>query len=510
MADPTFRTSTATSFAHLYAEAARRNAPLPAVFADTEIVSHRDLMERVRAAAFRMAELGVTRGSLIAVNSGDRLATLTCLLASSLLGAGYVTASKVLARAKAIEPTHFFRTADARGNRRRDFVLIDERWQTTAQTRSRPDAFEGPASIDDPWIYLHTSGTTGTPKFGVLSEAMVCDRSRAVADNFPYRATVLSMSFAAGSRPFFARALAALLQGCAIVTDPSPDAWVAHGTTVVCGSPGQILYLLRDRQLERQIPSVEVSGAKLTFTMIRDLLINFSRVVDVYGATETNKSFETIYRRDVDGEITVEAAPRPDVAVEIVTNDGQPVPPGGIGSVRVRNGYMTGGYLNAPDATTRAFRDGWFYPGDLATWGEAGELVVVGREDDVINLGGYKMNAGMLDMFFSGIPGVKEAIAFRNPKPRAVDLVLAWLVLEPNALDSEVIALACEAAKVQLGVLMMPSAMRVVQTIPRTPDGDPDRKACVSAVRARAGMGDEDTEDPGYNDASTPSGDRPS
>ncbi len=124
--------------------------------------------------------------------------------------------------------------------------------------------------------------------------------------------------------------------------------------------------------------------------------------------------------------------------------------------MRVRNPYMVHGYLNSPDATAKSFRDGWFYPGDIATWGENGELVIIGREDDVINIGGYKLNAGMLDMLFNAIPGVREAISFHNPKPNAVEKILVFVVFEKDATRANVIDAACALAKTKLGLSLSP------------------------------------------------------
>jgi acyl-CoA synthetase (AMP-forming)/AMP-acid ligase II len=203
--------------------------------------------------------------------------------------------------------------------------------------------------------------------------------------------------------------------------------------------------------------------------------------VDSYGAAETNKSFENRLSLAADGKVQRRGA-RLDSEVEIISPEGKPVAPGEMGQVRVRNPYMIKGYLNAPEATARVFRDGWFHPGDIATWGEADELVIIGRDDDVINLGGYKLNAGFLDMFFSRIKGIREAIVFQNPKSNAVSKVLILAIFEPDAVQHDVREQACQLARSQLGVLLSPEAFRAVTAIPKTKDGDPDRKACRAMV----------------------------
>ena len=142
-------------------------------------------------------------------------------------------------------------------------------------------------------------------------------------------------------------------------------------------------------------------------------------------------------------------------------------------------------YLKAPEATAKSFRNGWFYPGDIATWGENGELVIIGREDDVINIGGYRLNVGMLDMLFCAVPGIREAISFHNPKPNAVEKVLVFVVFEKDAARANVIYTAYALAKTKLGLSLMPSSIRGVEAIPRTEGGDPDRATCRKMVLER-------------------------
>mmetsp|Transcript_3359 Transcript_3359/g.5810 ORF Transcript_3359/g.5810 Transcript_3359/m.5810 type:complete len:443 (+) Transcript_3359:983-2311(+) len=442
-----------------------------------------------------MQDLGIGRGSIVAVNSFDMLTTMTCLVATSLLGARLITANKLLARDKVIKPTHFLRSEEATGTDKVAFEVMDATWHPSETTRSAIDNFPGCASDQDDWMYLHTSGTTGKPKYIAMSEAIVRDRSAAVVDNFPRRATTMGITFAAHSRPFYARAAASLMQACAIVESTLLEDWLSTGVNVVCASPGQIAFMMKDQTLERKIGRLEVSGAKLSKSMLLDLLRNFRTVVDVYGATETNKSFETIHSLNENG-VLVSKGHRRDVEVEILAEDGSTCGTGEMGHVRVRNHYLVDGYLNAPEATEKSFRGGWFYPGDLATWGHNGELVIIGRDDDLINVGGYKMNAGMLDLFFAAVPGISEAIVFRNPKPDAVDLVLVWAVFEDDVAVSDIATAACALAADRLGILIMPTAVRAVGSIPRTADGDPDRKACVAMVRERAGM-EELADEPG-------------
>lgn len=474
----------------VYGQIAQSNADFPALIREAMVLNHGEFWQLVRAMAFRMRALGVTNNSLIALNTHDMFISLGVLFASSLLGSRLVVASKVLAHAQTVQPTHFFRSFEAVGSKLVEFREIDESWFPNERTKSLPDDFPGTPDPESDWLYLHTSGTTGKPKFIALSERMVRDRTLAVSSDFPFRKTTFASVFNYTSRPFYARAIGTLLNAGSIVDSEELNFWVKSGVNLVCGAPGQVTALLNGQVISPRLPRLEVSGAKLLPGAAEAFLESFEQVVDVYGAGETNKTFANIICRDSEGHI-FKTGKHLDSIVEIVSADGKLCPPGSIGSVRVKNDYTAKEYLRAPELSAKSFRDGWFYPGDLATWGENGELIVLSREDDVINLGGYKINATLLDLLFASVEGIREAIVFNNPKPSVEDRILIFVVYERDVDRGKLVAEVCRLAQAKIGVVLMPRCVRSIDAIPRTQSGEPDRLSCENLVRQRAGLFDE-------------------
>ena len=475
------------SLAALYAEVARANQKFPAIIRESQILTHSDFWDAIQSFAINMQTYGVKEGSLIALNSADVLASMAMVFATSALGARFVVASHTLALAKVIKPTHFFRTSEVNGSPRVDFKVIDETWLPTEQTRSATLNLAIDPTPNKDWLYLHTSGTTGLSKYIALSEKLVLDRTAAVAKDFPFQRTTMASTFSPVSRPFLARGIATLMNAGALVDSGDFDYWKKVGVNLVCGSPLQVGKLLEGVSFRPRLARIEVSGAKLPDDIAENLLQNFEHVIDVYGAAETNKSFENFIEHDSDGRL-VRRGMAVNSEVEIVTASGERCEVSVAGSVRVRNSYVAQGYVNSPEATAKSFRDGWFYPGDIAMWGKNGELIVIGRDDDVINIGGYKLNAGMLDMFFRSIPGISDAIAFANPKPHAVEKILVFVVLGKEVERANVISVACERANTTLGLSIGADSVRPIDAIPRTEEGKPDRRACRKMVMARAGL----------------------
>jgi acyl-coenzyme A synthetase/AMP-(fatty) acid ligase len=81
----------------------------------------------------------------------------------------------------------------------------------------------------------------------------------------------------------------------------------------------------------------------------------------------------------------------PSRVVEIVDDDGRPAPDGVVGRVRVSTTDGPSGYLRDDAATGAFFKDGFFWPGDLAVRRSDGRVALQGRLTDVLNVRGYKI-----------------------------------------------------------------------------------------------------------------------
>nr|QQZ49122.1 hypothetical protein JKL49_18465 [Phenylobacterium glaciei] len=79
------------------------------------------------------------------------------------------------------------------------------------------------------------------------------------------------------------------------------------------------------------------------------------------------------------------------------------------------------GYLDNPEGSEARFRDGWFWPGDLGAVSAAGVLQVMGRTDDLMNIGGSKFLAGRLEALVLRVDGVLDAAAFVAPDEQQLD-----------------------------------------------------------------------------------------
>ena len=121
----------------------------------------------------------------------------------------------------------------------------------------------------------------------------------------------------------------------------------------------------------------------------------------------------------------------------MVDGEHQPLPFGSVGLIRVRAECAATGYLNDPEADARAFRDGWFYPMDLAAINDDGYIFLKGRADDLISFEGIKFYPVEVENVLLSHPDVTEAAVFGWPHPRHGEVAVAVVTSSAPAISDD-------------------------------------------------------------------------
>ena len=157
-------------------------------------------------------------------------------------------------------------------------------------------------------------------------------------------------------------------------------------------------------------------------------------VVERYGLTET--LMNTAVRADADPAPGTVGPALPGIDVRLVDDDGNTIEGSDdetIGEIEVRGPNLFLGYLNRPDATAEAMRDGWFRTGDMATRDARGYIRIVGRRaTDLIKSGGYKIGAGEIEGALREHPAVQDAAVTGEDDADLGERVIAWVVLDAD------------------------------------------------------------------------------
>lgn len=291
-------------------------------------------------------------------------------------------------------------------------------------------AAERRRTLDDPCRIVVTSGTTGTRKKILLTRGMIDRRTtNSLLSKVFTKPNLRAISnIGVGSIGGFMLALACWALGGTLCHHDDSISWAESlarlKIDVFLLAPYHLQQLLRalpDDFAPHPDLTLCIGGGSLSKPLAADARQRLSRNILVsYGATETGSVALGHLELMAGGE---EAAGFvfPWADVEVLSPEGKVLPPGQIGEIRIRGDELVDGYLDNPEGSEARFRDGWFWPGDLGAVSAAGVLQVMGRTDDLMNIGGSKFLAGRLEALVLRVEGVLDAAAFVAPDEQQLD-----------------------------------------------------------------------------------------
>ena len=155
--------------------------------------------------------------------------------------------------------------------------------------------------------------------------------------------------------------------------------------------------------------------------------------------------------------LTSAGLPTYQTEIRLVNDEGRDVPHGAAGEVIARSPNMMSGYLDNPQATAAAIRDGWLYTGDVARIDEEGLITIVDRKKDVIISGGFNVYPREVEDALFEHPAVKQAAVVGAPHDKWGEQVMAVVVLHAGrtATAGELI----EFVKARKGSLLAPKSV---------------------------------------------------
>lgn len=228
-----------------------------------------------------------------------------------------------------------------------------------------------------------------------------------------------------------------------------------------------------------------VTGAALTPVIAREARLRITPDIQInYGTTEAGGA--TVGPADRLETIPGFAGwPVPGAEVQVVDPEGRPVPDGEQGEIRVRSNRVMGPYLDDPEASAAVFRDGFFHPGDLGRRLPDGAIVIDGRIDDRMNIGGIKVLPNVLEHALMEHPGVRDAAAFALPDAQGADE--CWMAVSPVG---DVTRESLMRHLGRSGILLPTVRFAWSETIPRNEMGRIDRAALRAQTLAALKKGE--------------------
>jgi 2,3-dihydroxybenzoate-AMP ligase len=346
---------------------------------------------------------------------------------------------------------------------------------------------------DAPACFLISGGTTGLPKLITRTHNDYACNIRATAATAELTAADVYLGTLPASHNFPLACpgiLGTLLVGGRVVMLPSPEptrafATIEHeGVTIAAAVPA-----VAQRWIEHQ----EDVGGEQTRTL-RVLQVGGSRLADEYAARITPTLGATLQQVFGMAEGLINTTRLSDPAEVIGTTQGRPVheadevrildpsgsdvPDGVPGAIYTRGPYTPRGYYRGADHNERAFLPGgWYGSGDIVVRRPDGNLVVHGRDKDMINRGGEKISAEEVEDLMYRIAGIELVAAVSMPDAALGERVCVYAVVRTGHTAPTLEQVRAAFAEAEVAAFKYPDRLEIVEQLPMTKVGKIDKRA---------------------------------
>jgi acyl-CoA synthetase (AMP-forming)/AMP-acid ligase II len=455
----------------------RHHPTKPAIIDGARMITHAALNRMVDSACRELARRGIAKGDLIGVALPDKAEHLIMLLALARMGGVILpldcrwTAEEKTGVADRFEARLVLAWADEPAWHPAQ-LGVDASW-FTEDGDPYADATIG---ADTPLLLSLSSGTTGMPKGPRLTQGQFTSRFNVYWINLGMsgqdRFVLATPIYFGGGRGF---ALGILYAGGTTIMFPppyDPEALVAEvaarGATALFLVPTLLRRLMETPRSGLAFPSLRVllsSGSALYAAEQRAAREKLNPNLYQYYASTEGGGVSVLNPDEFERHPESVGNPCFGVEVEVVDGDHQPLPAGEIGQLRYRSPSSPSEYHKGDGSA--AFRDGWFYPGDLASFDADGFLYLRGRAKDMIIRGGINVYPGDIEKILLDIDGVSEAAVVGVPSPEFGEEIVAFVVVS-KPLEAEVLLAACRE---RLARYKLPKRIFFLETLPKSTVG---------------------------------------
>jgi acyl-coenzyme A synthetase/AMP-(fatty) acid ligase len=466
---------------------------VPALVDSDREIRYAELAYLVRRTASHLASLGVGPGDRVGICLKDSWEHVVAFLAVAGLGAVNVPLHWRAARAELsnlaaalsvklvlVEPESAHGLPGAT-------VPIDDEW------RQSMAASEPLSALTDDWqaplVIAATSGSTGAPKFSVATHLQFyCGIAGfielvALSGHHRYLAT-MPIYFAGGRLGLLShlyRGDCILLYGSLVNGPDFVRAATALKATTAFVVPSLLRELLAISGAELLLPGLArlMSGGAPLFAeekraAARALSPNSC---EMYGTAETNV-ISYLRPADVASHAGSVGQPHSLMEVQVVDDRDRPLSVGEAGKLRVRGPALASPLAVPGSPTNTGFRDGWYYPGEIAALDDRGFIFLTGRASEVIIRRGAKIYPAEVEAILQQHPDVLEAAVIGRRAADNEEEVIAVLVGR-RPLELASIVAHC---RTYLEPAKRPQHIHFVDTLPKNVNGKVDKRALSGSL----------------------------
>ncbi len=384
--------------------------------------SYRALEHAVRATGAGLLEAGLAPGAIVLMRLGNTVDFPIAYLGAIAAGlvpvptSSQLTEPEVATMIAGLRPAAVLRDPDVASVHHDREIPLDD-------LRAMRDLAPCDWAMGDPerMAYIvYTSGTSGQPRAVAHAHRAIWARQMMVRgwydlseDDRLLHAGALNWTYTLGTGlmdPWTIGATALIpLPGTPIAE--LPDLLRRHRATLFAAAPGVYRKLLQDCPT-LDLPDLRhalCAGEKLSpalHTAWRET--TGTDLYEAFGMSECSTFISSSPAHPARGASL--GRPQTGRKVAILGPDGAPVPRGAEGTIAVHAsdpGLMLG-YLNAPEETAARFCGDWFLTGDQGAMAVDGQITYLGRDDDMMNAGGYRVSPIEVETALNAHPGITQ------------------------------------------------------------------------------------------------------
>lgn len=336
---------------------------------------------------------------------------------------------------------------------------------------------------DDLAQILYTSGTESNPKGVMLShKSIISEYVSCIVDGKMSEKDILVHAL-----PFYHSAQLHVFLGpsiylgaSGIILDEATPTSIMQtitkfGATQLFAPPTVWIAILRDDDFD----SYELTTLKKCYygaaIMPREILKELSKRLpnalfwNFYGQTEVAPLATALQPEDQLRKLGSAGRATLNVETKIVDEKDNEVARGEVGEIVHRTPHAMLGYLNDPEKTAEAFKNGWFHSGDLGEMDEEGYITIVDRKKDIINTGGINVASREVEEVIYQLKEVSEVAVIGVPDDYWIEAITAIVVLKENEeLTEEDIINYCQD---ELSQFKSPKQVYFSDSLPKNPSG---------------------------------------
>ena len=340
----------------------------------------------------------------------------------------------------------------------------------------------------DEAVILFTSGSTGIPKGVQLSHGNLYRSGRLITETFCWEAEDRFLAFGGlDSMSGLRNATIAPSHVGASVVIPTEGSGnnlfnivedVAQNKVTILGCNPAMLHQLvkHTNKIGSQLKSVKTlicTGNKLSKSLRADFKNAYNlQILNYYGLTETTGI--CISQSMADEQIDLDTIGKPiDCIAQIVNEQGDVLPAGEEGELRIFSENLMQGYFKDEIQTALVLKNGWFYTLDLARYTTNGNIELIGRKRDIVKTATEELvYLSVVQQFIYSLSLVEDCYVCSYQIENA-EKIAAFIVLK-KGLDTDEQAVKLEiknAIAKNLGENKVPNKITFLQELPYSDNG---------------------------------------